>query len=94
MHVFYATFILALTPPMTGTAIFLFAVELAPRIRSTLALGTVVLLGALALAALGTASALIDGRQPFFPYLVITGLPALTVARMMQLELQRTTVST
>jgi hypothetical protein len=41
------------------------------------------------LASLGSASAILDGRQPFFPYLLLTGLPALTVARMMHLELNK-----
>jgi hypothetical protein len=89
LHVFVAAFVLTLTPPMTGVAIMVFDVAHPPYVRSTLALGTVVLLIATALAGLGSASAILDGRQPFFPYLVLTGLPAATVARMMHMELSR-----
>jgi len=89
LHVFFAAFVLTLTPPMTGVAIIVLDVAHPPYTRSTLALGTVILLIATALAALGSASAILDGRQPFFPYLVLTGLPAATVARMMHLELNR-----
>ncbi len=34
---------------------------------------------------IGAALAVSHGMQPFWPYLVITGLPALAVARIMQL---------
>lgn len=91
MHVMIAAALLVLTPPLTGVAILLFDVAHPPYQRSTLALGMTVLLAAFALGTLGAASALLDGRQPFFPYLVVTGLPALIVIRMMQLELSRTT---
>lgn len=89
MHVFIAISILALTPPMTGAAIILFDVAHPPRIRSTLGLGMTVILSAFAFGMLGVSAALIEGRQPFFPYAVVTGLPALTVARMMQIEVKR-----
>jgi hypothetical protein len=89
LHIYFAVFVLTLTPPMTGVAIIIFGVEYPPYTRSTLALGTVVLMLATVLASLGSASAILDGRQPFFPYLLLTGLPALTVARMMHLELNK-----
>jgi hypothetical protein len=87
IYLFVAVVILALTPPLTGVAIFLLT-GFPPRLRSTLALGTTFLLAAFAFAMLGVASAALDGRQPFVPYMVVTGIPALTVARMMQLEIQ------
>jgi hypothetical protein len=87
MHIHFAIAMLLLIPPLTGIAIILLDRAYSPRLRSTLALGTTVLLAALSLAILGLASAVLDGRQPFIPYLVITGVPALTVARMMHLEL-------
>jgi hypothetical protein len=86
MHVHIAVGILLVIPPVTGITLILLDHAHPPRLRSTLALGTTVLLAALGLAILGSASAVLDGRQPFIPYLVMTGVPALTVARMMQLE--------
>jgi hypothetical protein len=86
MYIHFAVVILAITPPLTGIAILVWDSS-PPRIRSTIAFGSTFLLAAMVLALLGMGSAVIDGRQPFIPYLLITGLPALTVARAMQIEL-------
>lgn len=83
-----AVILLILTPPMTAVAI-LMLVNLPPRLRSTLALGTMFLLTAFSLMILGVGSALMDGRQPFYPYLVVTGLPAGIILKMMVMELKK-----
>jgi len=79
--------LLALVPPLTGIVILLHGHAYPPRMRTTLATGSTVLLMACGLAMLGAGSAVLDGRQPFFPYLFITGLPIIAVARAMHLEL-------
>jgi|GEM_PF-3912209 len=79
---FLAIAILALTPPTTAAAIIVFD-NRPPRLRCTAALGICVLLFSFAFSCLGVASALLDGRQPFFPYLVITGLPTAVVIKLM-----------
>ncbi len=48
-------------------------------------LGRMFITTAVGLGIIGAALALSRGMQPFWPYLVITGLPALAVARIMQL---------
>ncbi len=49
-------------------------------------LGTMFILTACGLAVVGALGALMRGEQPVWPYLVITGLPTLAVARIMQLQ--------
>ncbi len=62
------------------------------RVRDDYFLNTVRILGmmfivtAIGLAAVGALGALSRGEQPVWPYLVITGLPALAVARIMHLQ--------
>lgn len=84
----YCAAILALLPPLTGVLAFYVGRTFPPRLCSTIALGFVVLLGCAALAALGMSHAVMEGRQPLWPYGLITGLPALTVARLMHLQLR------
>lgn len=79
--------LLVLLPPVTAVTIIT-VVKLPPRLRSTLALGTMFLLAAMAFTMLGMGSALIDGRQPFWPYVFVTGLPASVILKMMHMELQ------
>jgi hypothetical protein len=88
MHIHIAIALIALIPPLTGIAIILMGRKYPPRLRSTLALGSCFLLNAIALTILGSAAAILDGQQPFIPYWLMTGLPALAVLRMMQLELK------
>lgn len=58
-----------------------------PSHRATLkTLGSMFLATAAGLALVGMAGALARGEQPFWPYLVMTGLPALAVAKIMQLH--------
>ncbi len=78
--------LLVLIPPMTAVIIITF-VQLPPRLRSTLALGTMFLLASLVMTILGMGSALIEGRQPFWPYLLMTGLPTGVILKMMHMEL-------
>lgn len=80
--------LLVLTPPVTAVTI-LMRVKLPPRLRSTLALGTMFLLTAFSMMILGVGSALMDGRQPFYPYLVVTGLPAGVILKMMVMEFKK-----
>lgn len=87
MHIRLAVLLLVLTPPVTAVLILLF-VSFPPRLRCTLALGTMFLLTAFTFMALGMGSALIDGRQPFWPYLAVTGVPTATILRMIQMELK------
>ncbi len=77
---------LGLLPPVTGAAIIIFARRYPPRLRSTLGLGVTVLLSAALFGLAGAVAALLEGRQPIFPYLVVTSLPAVTVWRAMQVE--------
>jgi hypothetical protein len=83
----YCAAILLLLPPMTGLGVFYLGRAFPPRLCSTLALGFVVLLACAVLAVLGMSHAVLEGRQPLWPYVLITGLPALAVARLMQLQL-------
>lgn len=83
-----AVLILATTPPLSGIIILVHGHAYPPRIRTTLAMGATVLLMACTLAMLGVGSAILDGRQPFFPYLAVTGLPVIAVARAMHILLQ------
>ncbi|MFP4323638.1 MAG: hypothetical protein ACLFTK_14390 [Anaerolineales bacterium] len=87
MIIFIAASLLAIMPPLSGAAIIIFWRSAPPRARSTLGLGVPVLLSAALLAMLGAGSALLDGRQPFIPYLVVTSIPAFAVWRAMQIEL-------
>ncbi len=48
-------------------------------------LGTMFIATALGFAVVGAIGALSRGEQPIWPYLVITGLPAIAVARIMQM---------
>lgn len=62
------------------------------RLRRDYYLGTVRILGTMfivtscGMAVVGAVGALSRGEQPIWPYLVITGLPMLAVARIMQLQ--------
>lgn len=47
-------------------------------------LGSMFIVTACGLALVGAAEALLRGEQPIWPYLVLTGLPVLAVARIMQ----------
>lgn len=84
----FSVAILALTPPVAGLTVILLVVGFPPRIRSTLGFGLTALLAAGTLAMLGAGSAVLDGQQPFWPYLVFPAVPAIAVARMMQIQLR------
>jgi hypothetical protein len=52
--------------------------------RTVCILGRMFIATAIGMAVVGSIGALMRGEQPIWPYLVITGLPAVAVARIMQ----------
>jgi hypothetical protein len=76
--------IAVLIVPMCGGIIALIRVRDDYYIKTMRILGTMFLITAGGLAIIGAVGALIRGEQPIWPYLVMTGLPAAAVAKIMQ----------
>jgi hypothetical protein len=76
--------IAVLIVPMCGGIIALIRVRDDYYVKTMRILGTMFLITACGLAIIGAAGALLRGEQPVWPYLIMTGLPAIAVAKIMQ----------
>jgi hypothetical protein len=77
--------IASLIVPLCGGIIALARVRDDYYLKTVRILGTMFIVTAMGMAAVGALGALSRGEQPVWPYLVITGLPALAIARIMHL---------
>ncbi len=72
--------------PLCGAIIALLRVRDAYYVNTVRILGIMFISTAVCMAAVGMVGALARGEQPIWPYLVMTGLPALAVARIVQTQ--------
>ena len=75
--------------PPCGAVIALVRVRGDYTIKTMRILGTMFISTAVGVGIIGALGALLRGEQPIWPYLLITGLPALAVARIVQTESAR-----
>lgn len=78
--------IATLVLPLCGAVIALMRVHSAYHLNTVRILGRMFISTACGLAVIGAVGALLCGEQPVWPYLVMTGLPAIAVVRILYLH--------
>jgi len=78
--------IAGLVLPICGAIVALLRVRNAYYANTVRILGIMFITTAVSVAAVGMIGALARGEQPIWPYLVMTGLPAAAVARIVQMH--------
>ncbi|MCC7451804.1 MAG: hypothetical protein IT324_30625 [Anaerolineae bacterium] len=78
--------IAGLIVPLCGAIVALLRVRADHYVNTVRILGIMFISTAICMAAVGMIGALARGEQPVWPYLVMTGLPALAVAKIVQTQ--------
>ena len=79
----------SLIVPLCGGIVALARVRDDHYLNTVRILGTMFIVTAMGMAAVGVLGALSRGEQPVWPYLVITGLPVIAVHKIMRITEQR-----